>query len=148
MARAQTIDILLVEDNEGDIILIKEAFKEGKIKNSLSSVQDGQEAIDYLQKKEKYKNELKPDLILLDLNLPKVDGIEVLAFIKSDPLLKLIPVIILTTSSRDNDILNAYSNYANCYITKPVDFNRFMEVTLTIENFWASIVKLPDNSKS
>jgi CheY-like chemotaxis protein len=138
-----TIHILLVEDNEGDIILIKEALKEGKIKNSLSVVHDGHEAISYLQQKEKYRDELKPDLILLDLNLPKLDGIEVLSHIKSDPVLRLIPVIILTTSSRDNDILKAYSNYANCYITKPVNFTQFMEVILTIEEFWVNIVKLP-----
>lgn len=137
------IDILLVEDNPGDIRLTQEAFKDGKIKNTLNVVMDGEEAIHYLMKKETYINALTPDIILLDLNLPKKDGREVLAEIKNHPELKRIPVIILTTSSAHGDILNTYTNHANCYITKPVDFNQFITVIRTIEDFWLSIVKLP-----
>ncbi len=139
----QNIQILVVEDNEGDRVLISEALKEGRIKNETDFVIDGEEAINYLQKSGQYKNAPKPDLILLDLNLPKVDGIEVLNYIKSEPDLKLIPVIVLTTSTRDKDIVEAYRHYANCYISKPVDFSKFMEVIVTMEDFWISIVKLP-----
>ena len=142
-SQSKSIDILLVEDNPGDIRLTKEAFKDGKIKNELNVVMDGEEAVLYLKKKEKYVNATTPDIILLDLNLPKKDGREVLAEIKSDPELKLIPVIILTTSSAQSDILNTYSHHANCYIMKPVDFNQFINVIRTIENFWLTIVKLP-----
>jgi len=137
------IEILLVEDNPGDIRLTKEALKDGKIKNKLNVVMDGEEAILYLRKEGKYKDAETPDIILLDLNLPKKDGREVLAEIKSSNDLKCIPVIILTTSSAEQDILNTYSHHANCYITKPVDFNQFMNVIRTIEDFWLSIVKLP-----
>lgn len=142
-SQTKPIDILLVEDNPGDIRLTKEAFKDGRIKNELNVVMDGEEAILYLKKKEKYINATTPDIILLDLNLPKKDGREVLAEIKSDPELKCIPVIILTTSSAQSDILNTYSHHANCYIMKPVDFNQFINVIRTIENFWLTIVKLP-----
>jgi len=137
------IDILLVEDNPGDIRLTKEVLKDGKIRNNLSVVMDGEEAILYLRKKDKYKDATTPDIILLDLNLPRKDGREVLNEIKTDPVLKLIPVIILTTSSAEQDVLSTYANYANCYITKPVDFNQFIDVIRSIENFWLSIVKLP-----
>jgi chemotaxis family two-component system response regulator Rcp1 len=137
------IDILLVEDNPGDIRLTREALKDGKIKNKLNVVMDGEEAILYLQKIGRYKDADTPDIILLDLNLPKKDGREVLAEIKSSPVLKCIPVIILTTSSAQQDIVNTYAHYANCYITKPVDFNQFINVIRTIEDFWLSIVKLP-----
>jgi chemotaxis family two-component system response regulator Rcp1 len=132
------VQILLVEDNDGDIILTQEALKEGKIKNQISVARDGQQAIDLLN-----KATVLPDLILLDINLPKVNGFEVLAAIKSDDRFKMIPVIMLSTSGAENDILTSYNNYANCFITKPVDFNRFMEVVRTIENFWISLVKLP-----
>ncbi len=142
--QTQPIDILLVEDNPGDIRLTKEAFKDGRIKNELNVVMDGEEAILYLKKKDKYANASTPDIILLDLNLPKKDGREVLAEIKSDPELKCIPVIILTTSSAQSDIVNTYSHHANCYIMKPVDFNQFINVIRTIENFWLTIVKLPN----
>ncbi len=142
-SQTKPIDILLVEDNPGDIRLTKEAFKDGRIKNELNVVMDGEEAILYLKKKDKYTNVGTPDIILLDLNLPKKDGREVLAEIKSDPELKCIPVIILTTSSAQSDILNTYSHHANCYIMKPVDFNQFINVIRTIENFWLTIVKLP-----
>lgn len=139
----QTINILLVEDNPGDIRLTKEVLKEGKIQNTLSVVMDGEEAMLYLRKQEQYKDAVTPDLVLLDLNLPRKDGREVLSLIKNDPALVCIPVIILTTSAAENDIVNTYTNHANCYITKPVDFNQFITVVRAIENFWLTIVKLP-----
>ena len=137
------IQILLIEDNEGDIILTKEALKEGRIKNEIVVAKDGQQALDML-----YKEEVKPDLILLDINLPKMSGFEVLTAIKNDPRLRLIPVIMLSTSGAENDIMTSYANYANCFITKPVDFNRFMEVVRSIEDFWIAIVKLPVKQNS
>ena len=143
----QTINILLVEDNPGDIRLTREVLKEGRIKNELSVVTDGEEAILFLKKIGEYKDVLTPDLILLDLNLPKKDGREVLAEIKGDPSLASIPVIILTTSAAEKDILNTYSNHANCYITKPVDFSQFITVIRAIEDFWLTIVKLPKKEK-
>jgi CheY-like chemotaxis protein len=143
--KSRAINILLVEDNPGDIRLTKEAFKDGRIQNELNVVMDGEEAIFYLKKTGKYTSAKTPDIILLDLNLPKKDGREVLAEIKADPLLMRIPVIILTTSSAQSDIVHTYSNHANCYIMKPVDFNQFMEVVRTIENFWLTIVMLPPN---
>ena len=143
----QSINILLVEDNPGDIRLTKEVLKEGKIQNTLSVVMDGEEALLYLKKEAQYKNAVTPDLILLDLNLPKKDGREVLSIIKRDPTLVCIPVIILTTSAAEKDILTTYSNHANCYITKPVDFSQFITVVRAIENFWLTIVKLPLKEK-
>ena len=137
------INILLVEDNPGDIRLTKEVLKEGKIQNNLSVVMDGEEAIFFLRKIGQYKDAVSPDIILLDLNLPKKDGREVLAEIKADSRLSIIPVIVLTTSAAEQDVLNMYANHANCYITKPVDFNQFINVIKSIENFWLSIVKLP-----
>jgi two-component system, chemotaxis family, response regulator Rcp1 len=137
------VNILLVEDNPGDIRLTKEVLKEGKIKNNLSVVMDGEEAILFLKKQGQYKDAITPDIILLDLNLPKKDGREVLEDIKSDPELMMIPVIVLTTSSAERDIANTYAQHANCYITKPVDFNQFIKVVKSIENFWLSVVKLP-----
>lgn len=144
----QTIHILLVEDNPGDIRLTKEVLKEGKIRNTLSVVMDGEEAILFLKRQGKYKDVKLPDIILLDLNLPKKDGRQVLSEIKTDPELMLIPVIVLTTSSAEKDILNMYAIHANCYITKPVDFDQFINVVRSIENFWLNIVKLPHNSLS
>jgi two-component system, chemotaxis family, response regulator Rcp1 len=141
--KVQAINILLVEDNPGDIRLTKEVFKEGKIGNNLDVVMDGEEAMLYLHKTGQYKNAITPDLILLDLNLPKKNGREVLAEIKADKQLMLIPVIVLTTSEAEQDILNMYANHANCYITKPVDFHQFMNVIRSIEDFWLNIVKLP-----
>ncbi|MGQ0829169.1 MAG: response regulator [Bacteroidota bacterium] len=137
------INILLVEDNPGDIRLTKEVLKEGKIRNNLNVVTDGEEALLYLKKEGQYANVITPDIILLDLNLPKKDGREVLAVIKTDPDLKCIPVIVLTTSAAEKDILNMYAHHANCYITKPVDFNQFINVIRSIEQFWLTIVKLP-----
>ncbi|MCM5529815.1 response regulator [Parasegetibacter sp. NRK P23] len=137
------IKILLVEDNEGDVILTLEALKEGRIKNSVNVVRDGEQAIFYLDKKEGYADAITPDIILLDINLPRIDGLEVLSYIKQSESLKTIPVVMLTTSSSRNDIQSAYASYANCYITKPVDFNKFMDVIGSIEHFWISLVKLP-----
>ena len=139
----KSINILLVEDNPGDVRLTQEVLKEGKISNKLNVVMDGEEAIFFLKKEGKYKDAPSPDIILLDLNLPKKDGREVLAEIKSDPQLMLIPVIVLTTSFAEKDILSTYAHHGNAYITKPVDFNQFMNVIKTIQDFWLSIVKLP-----
>ncbi|HEY4288121.1 MAG TPA: response regulator [Puia sp.] len=139
----QQIHILLVDDNEGDILLTREALGEARIINKISIAYDGVEAISFLKKHPPYRGTEMPDLILLDINLPKMDGTEVLSIIKNDPELKRIPVIMLTTSSAEKDILASYDNHANCYITKPVDLDRFMEVVRTIEDFWISIVKLP-----
>src|SRR5579863_3665685 len=139
----QQIHILLVDDNEGDILLTKEALDDARIINKVSIAYDGVEAIEFLKTCLAGGAQTMPDLILLDINLPKMDGTEVLSIIKNDPDLKRIPVIMLTTSSAEKDILTSYDNYANCYITKPVDLSRFMDVVRTIENFWISIVKLP-----
>jgi two-component system, chemotaxis family, response regulator Rcp1 len=137
----QQIHILLVDDNEGDILLTREALGDAHIVNKISIAYDGLEAIRFLKKQPAGAN--TPDLILLDINLPKMNGTEVLAIIKNDPDLKRIPVIMLTTSSAEKDILASYDNHANCYITKPVDLDMFMNVVRTIEDFWISIVKLP-----
>ena len=137
------IHILLVEDNEGDILLTTEALEEAKIHIELSVVRDGEEAMDFVSKQAKYNDVQSPDLLLLDVNLPKKNGHEVLHYIKSNELLKHIPVIMLTTSSSEKDINTCYDNHANCYITKPVEVNDFLTVVTTIENFWISIVKLP-----
>jgi CheY-like chemotaxis protein len=136
----QQIHILLVDDNEGDILLTKEALDDARIINRISIAYDGVEALRFLRKQTEGD---MPDLILLDINLPKMNGTELLGIIKTDPDLKRIPVIMLTTSSAEKDILASYNNYANCYITKPVDLDRFMDVVRTIEDFWISIVKLP-----
>ncbi|RPJ79176.1 MAG: response regulator [Alphaproteobacteria bacterium] len=137
------IEILLIEDNEGDIGLIEEIFEEAKIRNNLRIAEDGEEAVLYLRSEGKFSGSPRPDLILLDLNLPKKDGREVLKEIKEDVILRSIPVVILTTSRAENDILRAYDLHANAYITKPLDFNQFMTVVESIGNFWLEIVKLP-----
>lgn len=136
------IEILLIEDNEGDIILTLEALADARIKNNVTVLKDGDAAIKYLNLS-KSGAQITPDLILLDINLPKVDGKEVLTFIKNDDELKKIPVVMLTTSSSENDISDAYKSHANCYITKPVDFNKFFDIIKAIEAFWIMIVKLP-----
>lgn len=141
------IHIILVEDNEGDIVLTTEALEEGKIANSLSVVREGQEAINYLEKNEGFEDAVTPDLVLLDINLPKINGHKVLKHIKSSKKLKYIPVVMLSTSSDEVDILNSYKNHSNCYITKPVDINDFIKVISTIEDFWISIVQLPSKVK-
>ena len=137
------IHILLVEDNEGDILLTKEALNDGKVANTISVVRDGSQAVDFLEKKGIYSTVNLPDLILLDINLPKMNGHEVVKHIKTSETLKHIPVIMLTTSSATNDILKSYQNLANCFITKPVDVSDFLKVISSIENFWVSIVTLP-----
>ena len=138
-----SIDILIVEDNKGDARLIKEVFNENKVFNSLYFVNDGVEAMHFLYARGKYKEVPKPDLIILDLNLPKKDGREVLAEIKSDDRLKHIPVVIMTISQAEEDILKSYNLHANCFVSKPIDLNQFMKVIKSIENFWFSVVKLP-----
>lgn len=140
------INILLVEDNEGDILLTTEALEEGKIINELQVVKDGHEAILMLNKQGIYEKSLSPDLILLDVNLPKKSGHEVLQYIKESPDFKHIPVIMLTTSSAETDIVKAYKSHANCYITKPVEADSFLNVVASIEDFWISIVQLPTRS--
>jgi len=142
-ARASLIEILLVEDNPGDVRLTREAFKDGKVLNKLSVVEDGVEAMAFLRREGKYTNAPHPDLILLDLNLPKKDGRQVLAEIKVDQNLKRIPVVILTTSKSEEDILKTYDLHANCYITKPVDLEQFITVVRSVQHFWFSVVKLP-----
>lgn len=137
------VKIFLVEDNEGDIILTLEALKEAKVLNNVQVVKDGEAALKYLRKEGVYKDAATPDLILLDINLPRVDGITVLTEIKNDPVLSSIPVIMLTTSNAEKDIQQSYQQHANCYITKPVEYPKFMEVVLKIKDFWISIVKLP-----
>lgn len=140
----KSINILLVEDNEGDIYLISEALQDGKIKNKLNVVKDGKDALDLLRKKPPYIDAVTPDLILLDINLPKTNGHEVLKIIKEDVALKNIPVIILTTSSSPSDVQKSYTLHANCFITKPVDADNFLEVVTSIENFWIRIATLPN----
>jgi CheY-like chemotaxis protein len=140
---SRTIEILLVEDNPGDARLTLEAFKEGKVSNNLTVMGDGVEALAYLRRQGRYANSPQPDLILLDLNLPKKDGREVLAEIKADEHLMKIPVIVLTTSAAEEDIARAYTRHANCYITKPVDLDQFLRVVQSIESFWLTLVKLP-----
>ena len=140
------IEILLVEDSPSDTELTKEALKRGKILNNLNCVEDGVEAIDYLRQKGRFVQAIRPDLIMLDLNLPKKDGREVLREIKSDLSLRLIPIIVLTTSRSDKDVLQSYQLNANCYITKPVDFKQFIDVVKTIEKFWLTVVTLPPKS--
>jgi two-component system, chemotaxis family, response regulator Rcp1 len=137
------IDILLVEDSPGDVRLTKEALKDAKVLNNLYVTRDGVEAIEFLRRKGLYKDAVRPDIILLDLNLPKKNGQEVLAEIKNDEDLKQIPVVILTVSKAEEDILKSYKLHANCFIAKPVAFNDFMEVVKSIEDFWLTIVKLP-----
>lgn len=139
----KAIEILLVEDNPGDIRLTVEGLKEAKVINKLNVAYDGEEAMAFLRREGKFKNASRPDLILLDLNMPKKDGREVLAEIKEDPDLRRIPVVILTTSNSNEDIQKTYYLHANCYITKPVDLNQFVKVVKSIEDFWLSIVKLP-----
>jgi len=136
-------EILLVEDNPGDARLTLEALKEGKVLNHVSVVPDGVEAMAFLRRQGPYADAPRPNLILLDLNLPKKDGREVLAEIKADPDLKRIPVVILTTSQAEEDIARTYDLHANCYITKPVDLDKFLEVVRSIEDFWLAFVQLP-----
>lgn len=141
------IHILLIEDNEGDIMLTTEALREGKISNKVTVIRDGWEAVRYLEKMPGTKEASIPDLILLDVNLPKMNGHEVLAHIKKTPHLQHLPVIMLTTSSSESDVLQSYKNHANCYITKPVEVDSFLEVVASIEDFWINIVQLPTQTQ-
>ena len=141
------VEILLVEDNPGDARLAREALKDSKIRNSLSHVKDGVEALAFLRQQGDYAAAPRPDLILLDLNLPRKDGRQVLAEIKQDPDLKRIPVVVLTISKDEEDVLKSYSLHANCFITKPIDLGQFMKVVKSIEDFWLTIVKLPPNGR-
>jgi len=141
---ARPIEILLVEDNPGDVRLTQEALKEDKVHNNLHVVGDGMEALAWLRREGKYADSPRPDIILLDLNLPKKDGREVLSDIKTDVELRRIPVVVLTTSRAEEDVLKAYDFNANCYITKPVDLEQFIKVVQSIKDFWLTIVKLPE----
>ena len=143
ISTTDVIDILLVEDNPADVRLTEEAMRDSKILNRMNVVHDGVEALAYLRREGKYSNATRPDLILLDLNLPKKDGRELLSDIKNDDGLKSIPVVVLTTSDAHTDIVKSYDLHANCYITKPVELEKFMQIVRVIENFWFGIVKLP-----
>lgn len=141
--KQEEVKILLVEDNEGDIVLTLEGLREARISNHVSVVKDGEQALRFLRKTGEFEGAVTPNLILLDINLPRIDGKEVLTEIKKDPALKKIPAVMLTTSESELDVMDAYNNYANCYITKPVDYGKFMEVVHSIREFWISIVQLP-----
>ena len=141
----RAIEILLVEDNEGDARLAIEALRDAKVRNNLSWVKDGMEALAYLRNEGEYADALRPDVILLDLNLPKKDGREVLAEVKEDESLRRIPVVALTVSQAEEDIIRSYDLHANCFISKPIDLEQFMRVVQAVEDFWLTIVKLPPN---
>ncbi|HET9643921.1 MAG TPA: response regulator [Burkholderiaceae bacterium] len=147
MYTARAIVVLMVEDNPGDVRLTREALKDGKIWLDLNVVEDGTSALDYLHRRGAYPDALRPDLILLDLNLPRMDGREVLAAIKQHEELKTIPVVILTTSHAEADVLRAYELNANCYVTKPVDFDQFQSIVKMIEQFWFGVVMLPPHER-
>ena len=140
---SRPIDILLVEDSPGDVRLTREALADGKVRNRLSVVADGMEAMDFLRRRRSFADAPRPDLILLDLNLPRKDGREVLEEVKADPDLRRIPVVVLTTSGAEEDILRSYSLHANCYITKPMDLDKFFAVIKAIDDFWLTVVRLP-----
>jgi CheY-like chemotaxis protein len=141
----RAVEFLLVEDNPGDVRLTKEALRECNVPNNLNVVPDGMEAVAFLNREGKYADAPRPDVVLLDLNLPKKDGREVLAVVKSDPELKRIPVVILTSSEAENDIFRSYDLHANCYVAKPVDLDQFIQTIQTIKHFWLHIVKLPSD---
>lgn len=143
ISRSSMVEILMVEDNPADVRLTKEAFKDAKVLNNIHVAYDGEEAMSFLRREGKYADAPCPDIILLDLNLPKKDGREVLAEIKKDPDLKRIPVVVLTTSDDEKDIFRAYDLHVNAYVKKPVDLDQFMRIVEVIENFWLSVVKLP-----
>ncbi len=146
-SQSPIVDILLVEDNAGDVRLTQEVLSDSKIRNNLMVATNGEEALSCLRKQGKFHNVARPDLILLDLNLPIKDGREVLAQIKEDPDLKRIPVVVLTTSRAEEDILKTYNLHANCYVTKPVDLDQFIKVVKSLEDFWLAIVKLPNHKQ-
>ncbi len=138
------MNILLVEDNPGDVFLTREAFREGRLNHRLSVAEDGEEALQFLRRQGRYDKVLLPDLILLDLNLPRMDGREVLAEVKRDPGLQMIPVVVLTTSDLETDVQHAYAHHANCYLTKPVDVGDFLRKVRLVEDFWLTAVRLPE----
>ena len=140
----KVIDVLLVEDDEGDVLMTREAFEHYKIRNELHVVRDGEQAVQFLRHEGEYADSPRPDLVLLDLNLPRFDGRQVLAEIKSDENLRSIPVVVLTTSEAEEDIVRSYALHANAYVTKPVDFDRFIEVIRKIDEFFVTVVKLPN----
>ncbi|WP_089242336.1 response regulator [Belliella buryatensis] len=142
----KNVHILLVEDNDGDILLTLEALEEAKMKNSISVVKDGEKAIQYVEKFGEYKDVISPDLIILDVNLPKLNGHEVLQYFKKSEKHRHIPIIMLTTSSSPRDINESYKNHVNCYITKPIEVDDFIKAVVSIENFWLSIVTLPSKT--
>jgi CheY-like chemotaxis protein len=139
----QPIEVLLVEDDPGDVLLIREAFDFNKVHNNLNVVSDGEQALDYLRGTGDYSGRIRPDLVLLDLNLPRKDGREVLGEVKSDPDLRTIPIVVLTTSEAEEDVLKSYQLHANAYVTKPVDFERFVSIVRQIDDFFVSVVRLP-----
>lgn len=147
MTDPKPIDVLLVEDDPGDTLMIREAFEQNKLRNRLACVTDGVEAMEYLHRGDGHADAPRPDLILLDLNLPRKDGREVLSEIKADAGLRAIPVVVLTTSQAEEDILRSYELYANAYVTKPVDFERFIEVVRQIDDFFVTVVELPANGR-
>jgi CheY-like chemotaxis protein len=140
---SEAVEILLVEDNPADVRLTVEGLREARIANNLSSVMDGDSAVEFLQRRGRYASAPRPDLILLDLNLPGLDGRSVLKFIKEDPGLKVIPVVIITSSDAESDIIKSYESHANCFISKPIDFQGFCNVIRSLENFWFTVVRLP-----
>jgi CheY-like chemotaxis protein len=139
----QPIEVLLVEDDPGDVLLIREAFDFNKVNNNLNVVNDGEQALDYLRGVGEHVGAARPDLVLLDLNLPRKDGREVLAEVKSDPVLRAIPIVVLTTSEAEEDVLKSYQLHANAYVTKPVDFDRFISIVRQIDEFFVQVVRLP-----
>ena len=146
--RPDPIEVLLVEDDPGDVLLIREAFEDNKVANRLHVVADGVEALDFMRQQNGYADAPRPDLVLLDLNLPRKDGREVLAEVKNDDTLRTIPVVVLTTSQAEEDVLRSYDLHANAYVTKPVDFDRFIGVVRQIDQFFVSVVKLPTNNRN
>jgi CheY-like chemotaxis protein len=146
MENLSVVDVLLVEDDPGDVLLIREAFEYNKVHNSLHVVSDGVEALDFLHRRNGHEDAPRPDLVLLDLNLPRKDGREVLGEVKADKDLRTIPIVVLTTSEAEEDILRSYDLHANAYVTKPVDFDRFIEVVRLIDDFFVTVVKLPQRS--
>lgn len=144
----QPFEILLVEDNPGDVFLTQEAFREGRLAHRLSVVEDGEEALRFLRREGKHRDAPQPDLILMDLNLPKKDGRELLGEVKTDPELRQIPVIVLTTSGAEQDIARAYKLHANCYLTKPIQMDEFLRTIRSVEDFWLSVVRLPSKDSN
>ncbi|HEY4094319.1 MAG TPA: response regulator [Baekduia sp.] len=142
-AAGTPIEVLLVEDDPGDVLLIQEAFEFNKVHNNLNIVRDGEQALAYLRREGEYAGAARPDLVLLDLNLPRKDGREVLQEVKSDEVLRTIPIVVLTTSEAEEDVLRSYQLHANAYVTKPVDFDRFVSIVRQIDDFFVSVVRLP-----